>query len=109
MMFVHVPSCTSEAINTVAITMKLSFILRPEIVRPVTQTSHQTFTAQCHGLQVFDRLWIVPVLVTAGSPLPAGMPECGVSRRAAGSTVRRGSCSGGFAVLLLVRPGCWPW
>ena len=27
----------------------------------------------------------------------------------AGSTVRQGSASGGFAVLPLVRRGCWPW
>ena len=56
----------------------------------VCQLPRATSSRQCHGLWVFDRLWVVPVLVTAGSSLPAGMPECGVSCRAAGSTVRRG-------------------
>src|ERR1035441_2003212 len=75
----------------------------PETARSVAGGHY----AQCHGLWVFDRLWAVPVLVTAGSPLPAGMPECGVSRRAARSRVGRGLRSGGFAVFPVVRLGGW--
>jgi hypothetical protein len=71
--------------------------------------SNQGAMTQCHGLWVFDRLWVVPVLVTAGSSLPAGMPEGGASRRGGRVHGPVGASAGRVTVLSLVRLGRWPW